>query len=257
MTRAAPSLPAAERPAGDHSVPRLELAEWRERYGLLAGITSRAGDFDLGLFTPAPAAAVLDRWLALLQALNPAFQSCAISRQVHGSTIRSHPDPGPGLHVVDGADGQVTRAAGLALALTVADCVPVYVAHPGTGTIALLHAGWRGTAQGVLEAGIRELTRVAGCAASELIMHCGVAICGACYEVGPEVVERVTGRRVTRPEHLDLRASLTVRAGTLGIRTVTVSPWCSAHDRDLFFSHRRSGGADGRMGAYLGRPLAR
>jgi copper oxidase (laccase) domain-containing protein len=54
---------------------------------------------------------------------------------------------------------------------------------------------------------------------------------------------------------LDLRAILTQQARQLGIETITVSPWCSAEERDRFFSHRASRGRDGRMVAYLGRPL--
>jgi copper oxidase (laccase) domain-containing protein len=55
---------------------------------------------------------------------------------------------------------------------------------------------------------------------------------------------------------MDLRAILVAQAERLGVGAVSVSPWCSAHDRDHFFSHRASGGRDGRMVAYLGQPLA-
>ena len=54
---------------------------------------------------------------------------------------------------------------------------------------------------------------------------------------------------------LDLRTILTQQARALGIEQITVSPWCSAEERDRFFSHRASGGRDGRMVAYLGRAL--
>jgi copper oxidase (laccase) domain-containing protein len=83
-------------------------------------------------------------------------------------------------------------------------------------------------------------------------MHCGVGICGECYEVGPEVATRF-GRSGTI--RLDLRAALAQQARELGIDDVSISPWCSAEGRDRFFSHRASGGRDGRMIAYLGRPL--
>ena len=56
------------------------------------------------------------------------------------------------------------------------------------------------------------------------------------------------------PWHLDLRARLAEQAARLGLGTVTVSGWCSAHDRDSFYSHRASRGTDGRMVAYLGMP---
>jgi len=87
-------------------------------------------------------------------------------------------------------------------------------------------------------------------------MHCGVGICGACYEVGPEVLPRFDAGTDAGPQRLDLRAVLVAQAHRLGVGEVSVSPWCSAHDHDRFFSHRASGGHDGRMVAYLGRPLA-
>lgn len=97
-------------------------------------------------------------------------------------------------------------------------------------------------------------------------MHCGVGICGACYEVGPEVLDQLgatpdplgpgasAGPRSSG--RADLRALLAGQAAALGLGAVSVSPWCSAHDRAQFFSHRASGGRDGRMIAYLGLPLA-
>jgi copper oxidase (laccase) domain-containing protein len=92
--------------------------------------------------------------------------------------------------------------------------------------------------------------------AGDIVMHCGVAICGECYEVGSEVVQALTGRAADAAERVDLRALLVHQARALGIQDITVSPWCSAHDRERFFSHRASGGSDGRMVAYLGRRLA-
>jgi copper oxidase (laccase) domain-containing protein len=56
------------------------------------------------------------------------------------------------------------------------------------------------------------------------------------------------------PWHLDLRATLARQAAAFGLRSISSSPWCSAHDRGRFFSHRASRGADGRMVAYLGVP---
>src|SRR5690606_7559315 len=85
----------------------------------------------------------------------------------------------------DGADGHLTVLPGTSFAVTVADCVPVFVAHP-TGAAALLHAGWRGTAAGILPAAVRLLAD-RGAAATHLRVHLGPAICGACYEVSPDV----------------------------------------------------------------------
>ena len=242
----------AEHPlAGDP--PRFELDSWHD-LGLHAGITGRAGDLDLGLFAGGPAGRVLSNWLLFGRSQQPEFRAIAVARQVHGCRIQEHGGNPTGWLVDDGIDGHFTAQPGLLLAVTVADCIPVYLAHSESATVALLHAGWRGIAQGILEAGIRVLTGKGGCTASEIIMHCGAGICGECYEVGPEVITQVTGALAHQPGKLDLRAALAERAVRAGVREITVSSWCSSHDQELFFSHRRSGGKDGRMLAYLGVP---
>jgi copper oxidase (laccase) domain-containing protein len=86
-----------------------------------------------------------------------------------------------------------------------------------------------------------------------VIMHCGVGICGACYEVGSEVMIGCgLAAEGPGPWHLDLRDQLVEQAQAAGLRSVSCSSWCSAHHSEHFFSHRRSGGRDGRMVAYLG-----
>ncbi len=243
--------------AGDPAVPRAELAEWRERYGLVAGLTARGtgGGFNLGLATDDPVGQVTGRWRAFHHAMGPAFPALQMGRQVHSATVAWHEAVAPGWHVAEGVDGHATAQAGLLLAVTIADCVPIYLAAPGTPFLALLHAGWRGVAAGMLERGVGLLASRAGVKPAALVMHLGVAICGGCYEVGPEVVEAVAGRRVRRATRLDLRDVLAERAVRLGIGAMTRSPSCTACGRDRFFSHRGSSGRDGRMAAYLGRPL--
>jgi YfiH family protein len=238
------------------NVRRLELPAWRERYGVVAGITVRGDGFDLGLHSTDPTEAVIDRWHALLADLAPQFRGFALGRQVHGTRVTRHDAAIDGWLVQDGIDGHLTAWPGNLLLVTVADCAPVYLLHPPSRTVALLHAGWRGVAAGMLESGVRALATASGGAVADIVMHCGVSICGACYEVGPEVHQAVRGRRTAGPGPIDLRAELSGRAARLGVRTVTQSRWCTAHHADRFFSHRRSGGADGRMAAYLGIPVA-
>jgi hypothetical protein len=237
------------------ALPRYELEEWSRRYGLMAGITGRGTGFNLGLLTPEPADAVTTRWQQVFAALGPGFATYAVGLQTHDTRIVTHAAPPPGWLILDGVDGHATRTPGVLVTVTVADCVPVYLAHPPTRTVALLHAGWRGVAAGMLEAGVSRMAELAEARVADVVMHCGIAICGRCYEVGPEVQFAVLGfPRAAGP--LDLRAALADRARALGVVAVSVSGWCSAHDADRFFSHRRSGGRDGRMLAYLGAPRA-
>src|SRR5256884_3905590 len=186
-------------------------------------------------------------------------QTCALpilAHQVHGTTVQWHPSASDGWLIVDGVDGHATGARGLLLTVTVADCIPVYLAVPQKHVVALLHSGWRGTAAGILERGVELVKRMAFVRSSDIVMHCGVGVCGECYEVSSDVLSRFTGRAETGPGQVDLRAALARQGQALGLGEVTVSAWCSAHDREHFFSHRASGGRDGRMIAYAGFPLA-
>lgn len=236
--------------------PRFELRRWHEQLGVVAGITGRGSEagrgFDLGLWSEAPVGEVMSRWRLLRSAL-PGFTTVALGNQVHGTAVRTA-GPAGGWLQVEGVDGWVTTSPGVLLTVTVADCIPVYLVAPGRA-VALLHAGWRGTAAGILARGVEALIAASDAPASEIVAHCGVGICGNCYEVGPEVMAGcgapATGEG---PWHLDLREVLARQAEALGLRMVTCSRHCSAHGRPTFYSHRASRGADGRMVAYLGMP---
>lgn len=242
----------------DAPVPRMELRGWRERFGVVAGITTRgtaADPFDLGLSSHEPIGRVLGQWAAFRTA-EPGFPLVALGRQVHGTEVVWH-ERGRGWLLLDGVDGHATDAAGILLTVTVADCTPVYLLDSATGAMALLHAGWRGASGRILERGIRLLQGRVGTMPRDIVMHCGVAICGPCYEVGSEVFDAFglpipTGGKGP----LDVRAQLVRQAEGLGVGEISVSTHCSGHDQALFHSHRRSLGVDGRMIAYLGRPLA-
>jgi copper oxidase (laccase) domain-containing protein len=193
----------------------------------------------------------MSRWLAFRRSL-PEFQALALGNQAHGVELMSV-NAGTGWIQVEGIDGWITTKPGILLTVTVADCVPVYLVAPGKG-VALLHAGWRGTAGGILTRGIRHLAAATKCSPNEFLMHCGVGICGDCYEVGSEVM---TGCGLPAegpgPWHIDLRDRLAREASELGLSSISKSGWCSAHDRSRFYSHRASKGSDGRMVAYVGQ----
>jgi hypothetical protein len=213
---------------------------------------ARGADFGLGSLEPT--AAVLDRWRKLRSGLRPAFGALVTGHQCHGTTLAVHRSPAAGWHILDDTDGHFTEQSGCLLTVSVADCVPVYLAVPGRGWFGLLHAGWRGVASGIVEEGISRLASLACLSPADIVIHCGVSICGDCYEVGPEVASAVAGEPAAGKHPLDLRAAIERRAHRAGVEEVSGSPWCTAHDRGSFYSHRASAGADGRMLAYLGRP---
>lgn len=234
-------------------IPRYELPGWRQRFGVVAGITGR--DFDLGLWTESPVATVMGRWREF-RAVEQGFQATILGHQVHGSAVATH-HGGTGWIQLEGLDGHITAAPGLLLTVTVADCIPVYLLDPHRRAIGLLHSGWRGTAAGILQRGVQRLLEATGGAPNDIVMHCGTGICGECYEVGSEVRAGCgLPHEGPGPWHVDLRQVLAEQGRALGIQDISASAWCTAHDRDRFYSHRASGGQDGRMVAYLGFPGA-
>ena len=197
---------------------------WLERFGVVAGITDRSIG-SLGLSASAPAEQVTTRLREFRAAMRPGFTALQMAHQVHGRDVAWHERVPPGWHVRDDVDGHVTTQPGLLLAVTVADCVPIYLTTKDGRAVTLLHAGWRGTARGVLATGVRLLFERSKAAPSDLVMHCGVAICGSCYEVGEEVAREVLGDQA-RPgkQRLDLRAAFSGQGESLGIREITISP---------------------------------
>jgi YfiH family protein len=216
--------------------------------GVRALVTTRAAG-DLGLAGAGPVGAVLDRWTALRTALGQGtpVARLASAGQVHGARIIEHETGWEGWLRADAADGHFSRRRGIALAVTVADCVPVFLAH-ASGAVALLHAGWRGTAAGIVPHAIT-LFASHGLAPTEIRVYLGPAICGSCYQVSADVYAQVTGRTVGPTTPLDLRAVLTEQSRAAGVRDVSTSAWCTRCDAERFFSHR--GGDAGRHVAVI------
>ncbi|MDB4876030.1 MAG: Multi-copper polyphenol oxidoreductase, laccase [Gemmatimonadetes bacterium] len=217
-------------------------------FGIRAFTTTRAtGSF--GVATTEPVRDVMSRWDALRRELRTGGPRFATAAQVHGTRVLVHHGEWQGWLRGDDADGHVAAERGTALAVTVADCVPVFLAHPA-GAIALLHSGWRGTATRIVERGIEGLTQ-RGFPASEIRVHTGPAICGKCYEVSADVYAQLTGTNPGKPTTVDLRALIADHARAAGVIHITTSPSCTRCDNDRFYSHRA-----GDLGRQLGVMIA-
>jgi len=242
-------------------VPLLVHPEWAERFPWLGQGTSHAGrtDFDLRIFgdgvDPAPAHG---RLTALADGLG--FPSVAYAHQLHGGDLLVHGKGGADhptatvIHPGDAreADGHLTSTPGILLAVTVADCVPVSVVDPRRRAVALLHAGWRSAAAGILERAFSRLRDEFGSRPEDLRLHLGPSICGECYEVGPEVFAALDRPEPLAPTPIDLRSILAERARSRGVpdEGITISAHCTLHGESPFYSHR--GGDRGRQMGFLG-----
>ncbi len=175
---------------------------------------------------------------------------------VHGPDVawlgpEAVPGPGPV------ADGLLTEQAGLTIAMTFADCVPIWLASRSPAAGGLLHAGWRGTVRGVARAGVAALA-ARGAAPNVLDVVIGPSIGPCCYEVGSEVVDAVMALDlgpglVDSRRHLDLweaNRRLLCAAGVAEERVLVVG-LCTACHPEWLFSHRREGGRTGRNGGFF------
>jgi purine-nucleoside/S-methyl-5'-thioadenosine phosphorylase / adenosine deaminase len=157
----------------------------------------------------------------------------AQARQVHGTDV-VEADP----ETIVEADGQVTGQRGVAAVALTADCLPIALVAPEG--VAMLHAGWRGLAGGVIANGVEALRRI-GAGRIEAAIGPGAGPC--CYEVGDEVRAAfgTNGRTV------DLKAIARDRLTEAGVEAVHDCGLCTIHDPERFFSHRRDRGVTGRQ----------
>lgn len=197
-----------------------------------------------------------------LQGLRPGFEqslpaleaACGVRfarmNQVHGDTVLHVDQPGPApADPVPTADALLTTTPGLGLMVRVADCVPVLLADPVTGTLAAVHAGRAGVALDIVGTTVARM-REAG--AGELSAWVGPHVCGGCYEVPAELRDAVAEVvPATRAETtwgtpaLDLGAGVRAQLEVHGIDPVEVGR-CTREDPGLH-SYRRDGVDSGRM----------
>lgn len=164
-------------------------------------------------------------------------------RQVHGAevvVVVGEADAGRR------ADASVTGVRGLALAVQTADCAPVALVSEGSGRVGVVHVGWRGLVNGILESAVDALRPVGGGRVRALVGPC---ICAGHYAFGPADLDRVS--EVVGPEvrsetlrgepALDLRVGVRSVLGRIGVDVTAISPRCTAEEPACLYSHRTRG----------------
>ncbi len=153
----------------------------------------------------------------------------------------------------------------IALAVQVADCVPLLVADCATGVVAAAHAGWRGTASNVAGTTVAALQREFGSRPADLLVAHGPSIGSCCYEVGEELMEefrrsgfgaaldRWFSRDAQHGLRLDLWAANRDQLVSAGVppEQVHQSELCTASHPALFASYRRDGKGTGRIAGVI------
>jgi YfiH family protein len=202
---------------------------------------------DLGRTAESPTPAVQANRAAILELCG--LGAIAVARQVHGTTVVVAHAARAGYLVDESrqADGQATAARELGVGVHVADCLPIAVA--GDGGVAMLHAGWRGLAGGVVAEGVRALRALGVQGPLEAAIGPGAG--GCCYEAGPEVHAPFAAYRASNGRRLDLVKIATAQLHEAGVESVGDIGLCTlCAPAGLFFSHRRDGPETGRQGGF-------
>jgi YfiH family protein len=171
--------------------------------------------------------------------LDPA--ALAFNRQVHSPSVHRARRGGRG----EPGDGRWSDDPSVPMLAFAADCLPIVIARrSGAPALAVLHAGWRGLAEGVVDAGVAAL-------GGDLAAVVGPAIGPCCYKVGPEVAQ-LFDADLTVGGRLNLWEAAERALRRTGVGSVERVDLCTRCHPELFFSHRRSGhdrGVQGVIGA--------
>lgn len=219
--------------------------------GARAVFTTRRGGYstgpydslNLGRWTDDDPAAVRRNRDSLAAWLKVGF---AFGRQVHGTAVVQADRPSAPGDQPAPSDGQATATAGVGAMVLAADCLPVAIA--GQEAVAMVHAGWRGLAGGVIAQGVRALRDLG--AGSELVAAIGPGAGPCCFEVGDEVRTQFAayGDGVRRGRNLDLKAIAARQLDDAGVDEIHDTGLCTiCSDPSLFYSHRRDRGVTGRQ----------
>jgi YfiH family protein len=184
----------------------------------------------------------------------------ATLRQVHGARVRILAEDGPRFEEEPGrpqGDALLTRRGDVSIGVATADCVPILIADAESRWLAAVHAGWRGTAQGVLKEAIEAL-QSQGVPPARLFVGLGPAIGACCFEVGDEVPAALrradpgadafilAGNPRARVDLIEANRRQAIASGVRSDRIASAG-LCTVCERNLLESYRRSGGAPGRM----------
>ncbi len=209
----------------------------------------------------------------LCAALDADVQFLKVPGQVHSGNVVAIVEQNSELELSK-VDGVATSLPGVPLLLHFADCVPVIIYEHKKRLLAIVHAGWRGTAQAIARNAVDLLCADYGADPANMVAAVGPAIGTCCYPTGADVVEQLMltcsppanvnveiedlaslvkggygDSKNTEQPRPDLKAINAMQLLLAGVSEVDVSSFCTSCRPDIFYSHRQSGGVTGRQGA--------
>jgi YfiH family protein len=167
------------------------------------------------------------------------------------------------VRLVPDCDALITDRPGIALVVTAADCVPVFLYDPVRKAIGAIHAGWRGTVAGIAGRAVASMVQQYGCNPSDIRGAIGPSIGPCCYEVDDAVAlplrehygkgaeDLLLPGRAPGKYQLDLWAANRLDMERAGVGEVYLSGECTSCGVERLFSHRAEAGTAGRGAAVI------
>jgi hypothetical protein len=205
-----------------------------------------------------------------LAPLGLTLDQAVIAGLVHGDRVvvatGEEPTLPDGIHFVPDCDALITDKPNLALVITAADCVPILLYDPVRRAIGAVHAGWRGTVQGIAGKAVQAMVQTYGCDPANILAEVGPSIGACCYQVdeavaGPARAQFGAGaEQFLHPEaeapasgkfRLDLWAANQHDLLRAGVRSAQIHGTCTSCNVDQLFSHRAEKGKAGRGAAII------
>lgn len=180
------------------------------------------------------------------------------SEQVHGTAILSAEKPGH----YQGYDALITDKPNLFLCIFTADCFPVLIYDPQHSAAAAVHAGWKGSAGGIVTKTIEAMQSRFNSQPTKCLAYIGTGIAPDAYQVGREVALHFPSDTYQRCAFLLEEEKYQLDLGMVNYRQLLASgippsniersPFCSVRNHNMFFSYRRDQGKTGRMISLIG-----
>ncbi|MGD1045824.1 MAG: peptidoglycan editing factor PgeF [Bacteroidota bacterium] len=170
----------------------------------------------------------------------------AMPLQSHSANVRKIDPPGE----YENCDALVTNSSGVALAVTVADCVPILLFDPIQNVIGAVHVGWRGTANAIVKRAIYTMQEDFKTDPENVLAFIGPSAGVCCYEVSEDVAVKYENKIVpynTTKIFIDLKKENASQLKELGVAAgnIEISAHCTICEKRFFHSYRRDGKSAG------------
>ena len=208
---------------------------------------------------------VRENYRRISEALGIDYRDVVLSKQVHEDVVYAPKTEDKGNGIIfenrfKSADALITDRADIALCVTAADCTPLFFLDPKKRVVALAHSGWRGTVKRIGAKTVEKMVRDCGSEAEDILAVIGPSIWIECFEVGDEVADEFikefgagVAQRYGEKYHVSMQAAIAQQLRETGVKAEHIEDCgiCTYCNSELLFSHRKTNGRRGNLGAFI------